>query len=121
MGYLKFMYHRLSAFYGNNVSYNRVSKAFVFIWSINIFFLLELFTITNKYPNIFSFIITFSTASMIFYFLQIRKKYLNLIENAEKHDNSTNRVIFIIHIILTILSYAFYMFVKYSVHQNILN
>ncbi len=118
MGYLKYMYHRLSTFYGNNVSYNRVSKAFVFIWSMNIFFLLELFTITNKYPNIFSFITTFLAASVIFYYLQIRKKYLNLIEQAEKYNNKTNRIIFIIHIMLTILSYAFYMFIKYNVHQN---
>jgi membrane protease YdiL (CAAX protease family) len=114
MGYLKYMYHRLFSFYDSNNSYNRVSKAFTFIWSMNVFIIMELPTITNKYPNILSFVITFLFATIMFYMLQSKKKYSILLKDAEKNNTKVNSILFIIHITVSIMIYAIYIYFKYK-------
>ena len=107
------MYYKLHSFYDTN-DYRRTSKSFIFIWTLNLFFVLELFTILKKYPNVFSFVFSFSFAIILLYVLQNQKKYLVLLQDAERNDTKVCSVIFWCHIFLTVAAQFTYMYFKYK-------
>jgi len=106
-GYLKYMYVKL---YGFIRIEKYTSYTFAFIWGMNILTLLELVIFRKGYPHFISLLVSFLAMIFIVFILQKRKKSVKILQDGEKYRNRKNKVIFWLHMFLSIVIYVIYLY-----------
>lgn len=117
MKYLNYMYLNIqSSLKKLNLACNhkKVTQFISLIFSYNLFFILEIVFTKGEYPYPINILIAVISA-FILYIILINKRVRQKITPNTKHYSSGLRILFRLHIILSILTFFYLTFIKYNV------